>query len=165
MFSYLKGEHLDTLQEQIFERVTKFTLSIDGITCTFDLLKEVEYDVDNLEFASQAALTTKWSCILAKLVRARKNAKRQLEKIRAVVKTEIRTGVIKVAKVTEGSVEENMVLDPRVDASAQLLEDIELSVDFARAVVDGIKDRGSMLYMEGLLRNTEAKMIGSAPSV
>lgn len=156
------GVPAQTLQQRVTELATKLTITLDGMTCTFDLLREVTYNPLDLDtgFQGQAALTTKWSCITAKLAAGYARSKRQYKETCSRVSNDVRTGLIPIPKITEKAIEEQMHMDMRVQAAATAMEAAEEALSVAKAVVAGMKDRGEMLRVEGILKNTEARMTG-----
>lgn len=151
-----------SVPETDVDLVGSITLSIDGLKQTFGILQQVEYDADDLStaFNNQAMKMTYWTALVAKLAHRYREEKSKLERIAAQVATDIRSGKVDIGyKVTESVIKEQQTIHPIVCAQQTTMERMELTLNIAKAIVEGLKHRKDMVYLEGLLKNTTGKFI------
>jgi hypothetical protein len=143
-----------------------FSITVDGQGYQLNASEQVAYDGNDLSRAlrEQAGKVAWWGALTAKLARTLNEAKGQAEHIRARVAVDIRGGARPApgGKITEGSVKEAVEVDMAVLAAEAYVMEAQEKVDTAKAVVEALRHRKEMLYLEGLLANTEMRSVGLA---
>lgn len=145
---------------------TTLEVGYDGYNMTLDVVANVQYDPNELSKAmvEQPMKVAWWGSLVARLARMVTHAKIELERTKADIAQQVRSGLIvtQSGKVTEGAVGEVVALHGSVLAAQEHLSAITEKYDIAKAVVEALRHRRDMVHLDGLLQNTELKSIGMA---
>jgi hypothetical protein len=134
---------------------------IDGARVTYDTRREVAFDPATLgaSVRDQSVRIAWWNGLVAKLARVAASLKIRIKRQRAEVGLEIRRGRLRVTtgKLSEALIADAVALDQRVTVLEDAAAEAEEKLDMARAIVEGLRHRKDMLYIEGLLQNSELR--------
>jgi len=140
--------------------VARLDVQVDGRRLVLDSRDQVRYDPAQLTVAmqEQPVKVAWWGALVAKLARIVSHFRQVLEETQATVAMDVRRGALRCpGKVTEASIREMVILDRRTrQARASLLE-AEEKLAAAKAILEGLRHRKEMIYLDGLLQNTEMR--------